>query len=789
MMPMIFRKSLRDMKARMNATLVAILALTIGLWGVGTLLVSLHIMTNDLSENFSQTVPVHIAIVSENFDQLNLDELRQNTDILAAEFRDKSILRVEVRPDEWLNLWLYSVNNFEQLSLGKFFKQTGNFPPLEGTIVIERNNLLVSDFDVGSIARVQSKGNVIEAKISGIIYDPGQAPSTQDAIIYGYSNKASYSKLSGQLAEQRLIIRFANVASKQEVKMKFAALSDDFNRLGIKIDSFDIPKFEEHPHQFQLATLLYLNGTIGLLAFVMAMVLMSQLMNSIFTQQIRQIGIMKAIGATRTKIFKSYAAYIMVMSFFSILIGLPLAIMTGRGYSAFVAGILNFDILTTQLPLAIYLVITTLGFALPLIFSLPALLKGTKISVNDALGDYGIKTDGATASNYAIGTISSSILSLSIRNVGRRKSRMFVTMATMALGVALFLTGFNVRASLIDFLDNISQSMKYDIKVVLEEPLQPKLAVIPFKNIDSIKSIEGWIGGVGRTQTGVVSAASGIGMTIAPFDTKLKDYDLLQGTWLTGSDELEFVVNQQAATSFKPLVIGKNYAIGLGDIEVSAKLVGVVREFDVAKIYLDIDKYNALVNPAKKINSLMISLKDRSYGNVIAVKKEIERTIETSGTNVLYVMSQAERADIISNHLDIILMVILFLSLLVLLVSSMGMGSAMGINVMERTREIGVLRAIGATPKAIVQLFVMEGFIIGVLSVVAGLLLALPMSGLAAEFFGELILGENTPLDFAFSKVGFIITLIVTLLCGYIASRVPANKAINITVREAIAYE
>lgn len=788
-MPVILRKSLREMTERLNSTLVAILALTIGLWGVGTLLVSLHIMTNDLSENYSQTEPIHISIKSKDFNKLDIGELRQSSDVKAAEIRDKSILRVEVHPDEWLNLWLYSVEDFRQLSLGKIYSQKGSFPPSDGTILIERNNLLVSNFKVGSVARVQSDGNVIETKISGIVFDPAQAPSTQDAIIYGYTSKKNYALLSGRDAGQRLIIRFTNVATKQDVKDKFEVLSAKFSSLGINIDSFEIPIFEEHPHQFQLNTLLNLNGSIGLLAFIMAMVLLSQLMSSIFTQQVRQIGIMKAIGATRTHILKSYIAYIITMSFFSILIGLPLAIMTGKAYASFVAGILNFDILTTQMPPAIYIVITTLGFVLPIIFSLSVLLKGTKISVREALGDYGLSTSDVSASSKSSANKNSNILSLSIRNVLRRKSQMIVTMATMALGVAIFQTGFNVRASLSDFLENTSRSMKYDIKVVLEKTLVPEIASAPFKNIKAIKSIEGWIGGVGRVQSGVVSTASGIGLVIAPYNTNLKDYDLMQGTWLTGSEELEFVVNQQAALSFKPLVIGKSYPIGLGDKQIFAKLVGVVREFDAAKIYLDLDRYNNLVNPGQKINSLMISLKDRTFDNVIDVKKEIERTIEETGTNVLYVMSQAERADIIFRHLNIILMVILFLSLLVLTVSSMGMGSAMGINVIERTREIGVLRAIGATPKMVIQLFVVEGFIISTISVAVGLLLALPMSSLAAKFFGELILGENTPLDFAFSEMGFVITLIVTLLFGYIASRVPAKKATNITISEAIAYE
>jgi putative ABC transport system permease protein len=331
--------------------------------------------------------------------------------------------------------------------------------------------------------------------------------------------------------------------------------------------------------------------------------------------------------------------------------------------------------------------------------------------------------------------------------------------------------------------------MKYDIKVVLKQTLPPKTAMAPFKGLDAIKSIEGWVGGVGRIQSDSVATSTGIGLIATPFGSRLKDHDLMQGTWLTGSKELEFVVNQRAALEFKPVVIGRSYPIALNGRRVSAKLVGVVREFDVAKIYLDLDQYNRLVNNGGKINSLMISLNDRSYANVIEVKKAVERIIEKSGMDVIYVMSQAEWAVIIFEHLNIILMAIVFLSLLVLTVSSMGMGSAMGINVIERTREIGVLRAIGATPETIVRLFVVEGFIIVALGVVAGLLMAMPMSALAAEFFGELILGEDTPLDFAFSQLGLVVTLIVTGSFGYIASRAPANKAIKTTVRQAIAYE
>ena len=788
-MSLIFKKSMRDIKQRFGATLLAIVALSIGIWGGGTLLISFYIMSNDLSENYLQTEPTQLALTSKDFAQLDIKGLRKQPEIAAAEFRDRSILRIEIKPNIWLPLWLYSVDDFNQLSVAKFYPQAGQFPPTKGSIAIERDNLLISQLNVGSVARVQSKGQLIDTRITSIIFDPGQAPSTQDAFIYAYTDPANYRRLTGKANHQKLIIRFNHVTSQQDVKLAFAKLTTQFATQSIKIDSSNILKFDQHPHQFQLNTILMINGTIGFLAFIMSMVLISQLMNSVFTQQTRQIGIMKAIGATRGHIFRIYLTYLLSISAASIAIGLPLAVLTGENYSAFIAGVLNFDILTTSLPYFIFAIIIMLGFILPIIFSLPMLRNAVHISVNDALADYGIETEGNNLTGHKTKANGIGILSLARRNLARRKSRMLVTMLTMALGVGIFLTGFNVRESLQQFLTNTSNSMQYDLKVVLKNNLSPQAAMAPFADIAAISNIEGWLGGIGRIQTNGVSTSNGIGLIAMPYDSALKQHDLLQGTWLTGAEQLEFVINQQAAQEFAPVVIGKNYPIRIGGQDISAKLVGMVREFDEKKIYIDMHKYRQIAGIESETNSLMMVLNDRSFDNIIKVKQQVEQVIAAQGIEVLYVESQVERAKIIFDHLNIILTALLILSLLVLLVSSMGMGSAMGINVMERTREIGVLRAIGATPRMITRLFVAEGFMVSALSVLAGILLALPLSAYGAKFFGELILGENTPLDFAFSPLGFAITLVVTLAFGYIASRIPANKATKISVREAIAYE
>jgi putative ABC transport system permease protein len=248
-------------------------------------------------------------------------------------------------------------------------------------------------------------------------------------------------------------------------------------------------------------------------------------------------------------------------------------------------------------------------------------------------------------------------------------------------------------------------------------------------------------------------------------------------------------MNQQAMELYGNPATGSSQSLELGGHTLMVKLVGVVEELERPKIYIDQAQYDAFANPHHDINSLMFVAQEKRYDKVMALKRDIEAAIAPSDLNVLYVMSQAERVKVIYDHLNIILTTIVFLSLLVLVVSALGMASATGIGILERTREIGILRSIGATPRMIFQMFVAEGMITSIASILLGLLLAWPLSRVAAVFFGKLMLGEGAVLRYAFSGEGFTITLVTTLVFGWLASRIPARRAIQIPTRDALAYE
>ncbi len=288
-------------------------------------------------------------------------------------------------------------------------------------------------------------------------------------------------------------------------------------------------------------------------------------------------------------------------------------------------------------------------------------------------------------------------------------------------------------------------------------------------------------------QNMIVSTDAGVGIIALPYNSDLIAFRSIKGRWLSGSAEPEIVMNQEAAEVYDHPSIGSYHTLSVRGNKVKAKLVGIAEELEKPKIYMDEGQYDAFANPNHHINSLMFVAGDKSYDKVLALKKDIEKAIEPTNLQVLYVMMQAERVKIIYDHLKIVFVTIVFFALLVLVVSAVGMASAMSINIMERTREIGVLRAIGATPRIIFNLFTAEGMIVSIVGICLGMLLSWPLSIIASKFFGDLML--EVALRYSFSKIGFVITLMVTLIFGWIASRIPAQRAISVSTREALTYE
>jgi len=149
--------------------------------------------------------------------------------------------------------------------------------------------------------------------------------------------------------------------------------------------------------------------------------------------------------------------------------------------------------------------------------------------------------------------------------------------------------------------------------------------------------------------------------------------------------------------------------------------------------------------------------------------------------------TRADLLDDIANAFDVVLIFLVIMATLLAIVGGLGLAGTMSMNVLERTREIGVLRAVGASNQAVRQVVLVEGVIVGLTSWMFGVLLSVPFGLGLSNAVGLAIFSSTVP--YSYSLGGMISWMGLAIVIGAVASLAPARRASNLTVREVLAYE
>jgi putative ABC transport system permease protein len=126
-------------------------------------------------------------------------------------------------------------------------------------------------------------------------------------------------------------------------------------------------------------------------------------------------------------------------------------------------------------------------------------------------------------------------------------------------------------------------------------------------------------------------------------------------------------------------------------------------------------------------------------------------------------------------------------AIMLALVGGLGLSGTMSTNVMERSREVGVMRAIGASDGGVQRIFMIEGLFIGLISWLIGTAVALPFTYMLNVMVGNALL--YTPLTYAFPIGGALTWLVIVLITAALSCYIPAQNASQTSVRELLAYE
>jgi putative ABC transport system permease protein len=271
-------------------------------------------------------------------------------------------------------------------------------------------------------------------------------------------------------------------------------------------------------------------------------------------------------------------------------------------------------------------------------------------------------------------------------------------------------------------------------------------------------------------------------------DSDLVNPKMAGGRWLLPEDENAVVVNTFLLKEEKDVKVGDEITLKIDGRETSWRVVGIMTRTDpVPMAYVNLDYLTQVVGGVGRAGVVFVQAERHDGSSQAQLERALEEHFEGIGLDVSYTQTISKTREQVESQFNVLIVFLLVMAVLLAVVGAVGLMGTMSLNVLERTREIGVMRAIGASNGAILQIVMVEGVLIGLLSWFLGALLALPLSKLLSDAVGASIF--ETALSYTFSLEGVGLWLGVVLFLATVASVWPARNASRVTVRDVLAYE
>jgi putative ABC transport system permease protein len=229
----------------------------------------------------------------------------------------------------------------------------------------------------------------------------------------------------------------------------------------------------------------------------------------------------------------------------------------------------------------------------------------------------------------------------------------------------------------------------------------------------------------------------------------------------------------------------------IGDIEIEWTIVGVRRSFQppiiAPLVYVDETELAQSIGHFDHADTIRIDTTADDAATHNSVLAEAESRLGAAGIEIRSTRTGAEDRRIFTERFNILTVILLVLAFLLGTVGGLGLMGTMSINVLERRREIGVMRAIGASNRSVMAIVVVEGVAIGLLSWVGALLVAQVLSRFMAYAVGMSFV--KLPLSYMFDWRAPLMWIGIVVVIASLSSMLPAYSAVRMSVRETLAYE
>lgn len=401
-------------------------------------------------------------------------------------------------------------------------------------------------------------------------------------------------------------------------------------------------------------------------------------------------------------------------------------------------------------------------------------------------------------------------IKLATRTFRTRKLRTFLTVLGISVGIGavLFLVslGYGMQRVLLEKITRLDALLALDVNtpnvsiVKLDEALIAELANLPHvKEVSPLRNI------LSSFKFGDISSQVNLSAVGGAY-FRLGGVDLMAGKPYEKDDENKVILSRGALTSLGIAdvenALGKEVSITLvlspQSTDTEAKQESFAEGSDIIKLEQNFIVSGVVDDEANSFGFLPIQWTDKlgldSYDNV-KVKVEDQAYLEATRSSLLEkglsVMALSDTIDQANKIFSVIQIVLALFGLVALAVSAIGMFNTMTIALLERTNEIGIMKAIGASNRDIKLLFLVESILIGFFGGLGGVLIGVGGTGAVNMVFNvlaERLGGQSmnifyTPLWFVLFIMGF------SLLIGFLTGVYPSQRAAKLNPLVALRYK
>lgn len=679
-------------------------------------------------------------------------------------------------------------------TLKPVLKET-RIPPLGEKEVLLDSSAASLGFETGDLVTVElNDGKKRELRVAGYLHSATNVPYNMAQNVTAYVTPDTIVWLGGTRDFNALAVSVSeNPTDQDHVTAIAQAVADRMERSGATVDSVYVFQPGHHFAYSISQGMFFVLGILGWLTVLLSAILIVNTITALMSQQTRQIGIMKAIGGRTHQIFGMYVVLILGFGLGSLIISVPLANKAAQVVGDGMAGYLNFFPATYHGYPSTLIQQAIVALIVPFLAALWPMYNSVRMTVRETLSENG---SGVKAKPRKTSVSKGTLLiprpmRLSLRNAFRRKVRLALTLFTLILAGALFIGVYNLWASFARAINDVQGYMLADINVNFSRMYRFDKVSEMALSVPGVSSVEGWLEYPGTLITDEVDQAGRqINFVAPPSTSTLIDPIITAGRWLKPGDENAVVIGNHLLKMFPDLKIGDTLTINVNEQETQWHIVGFYNasiNLPMPYLYVNYEYISRLVGQPGMVYALRVITSPHDAITQANVNDQLLANFASRGVQVSNTQLGANYVRNSTASTNIFVYFMLGMAVLIAMVGGLGLMGTMSINVLERTREIGVMRAIGASSWTIQSIVIAEGVVIGLVSWIISIALAIPLTNVLTFGVGMAIM--TTPLPVVYSMSGILVWLFGTLLLAAIASALPAARASRLTVRDTLAYE